>query len=85
MTYFINYHTGAGDEWFEGTLDEAKIKADAEAAFTQQNITIEDEDGNTISTRPWCGVSYDEDDLDMWCEDPIVFGTFGFYSDWWDM
>lgn len=85
MLYFINYHTGVGDEWFEGTLDEAKAQADAGAAFTQQRFTIDDEDGNTISTRHWCGVSYDEDDSDMWCESAIIFGTFGFYSDWWDM
>ena len=84
MTYFINYHTGAGDEWFEGTLDEAKIQADADAGYTQQEITIEDEDGNTISTRRWCGGSYDVDVLYLWFDDPIVLGNLGFYSDWRD-
>lgn len=84
MKYFINYHTGI-NEWFEGTLDEAKTKADENIAYTQQDVTIDDESGNTVSKRSWSGVSYDENDPDKWCESPIVFGTFGFYSDWWDM
>ena len=77
--YYINYQTGAGNDT-AGTLDEAKRLADEGAAYTQQPITIEDEDGNEVSRRAWCGVEYNEDEY--YCEDPIRFGTFGFYGDW---
>jgi len=80
--YRICYHTGAGDTTAE-TLEEAMRIADQGAAYTQQDISIEDADGNEVARRRWCGVEYDEDDEDLYCEDPICFGSFGYYSDWY--
>lgn len=40
--YYINWHNGLIDE-FEGTLEEAKKSADERSAYTQCNISIEDE------------------------------------------
>lgn len=79
--YTINYHTGTGNEHAD-TLDEAKRIADEGAAYTQQPITIEDEDGNEITRRPWWSVAYDEDAAAEF--DPIHIGDYGYYGDWTD-
>ena len=82
--YMIRYNTGAGDEEVNGTLDEAKAIADDGAAYTQQDIVIEDEDGNEVARRVWYGVEltdeYMTDDEDKY----ITFGSFGFYAPWND-
>ncbi len=80
--YHICYHTGAGDDYAD-TLDEAMKIADEGAAYTQQDISIEDENGEEVARRRWCGVEYDEDNEDTYCEDPICFGSYGYYFDWW--
>ena len=59
MKLYINYRTGAGNEWVDGTLDDAKRIADERPAYTQQNIMIEDENGVGIAERRWYGVAYD--------------------------
>ena len=50
------------------------------AAYTQQDITIEDEAGNVVAIRRWYGVQYNKDEDDA--ETPICFGDFGYYADW---
>jgi len=79
--YHICYHTGAGDEEAE-TLEEAMKTADENAAYTQQDITIEDNAGNVLAVRHWWGVEYDEENEDAYCEAPICFGRYGYYDDW---
>ncbi len=81
--YTINYHTGAGNLTAE-TIIAAKALADENAAYTQLPITIEDEDGNEVARRCWWGIAYDESNDDTWCENPITYGDFGYYSDWED-
>ena len=57
-----------------------------EVAYTQQDIKIYavDENGyindNLEMVRIWCGYEYRPEEEP--CENPICFGTFGFYSDW---
>lgn len=77
--YYICYHTGAGDD-VAPTVKAAMRIADKGAAYTQHDITIEDVNGNVLYTRRWWGTEYDEDE--DCCENPILFGDFGFYSDW---
>lgn len=77
MAYTINYHTGAGNFEVEGDLDEAKTQADQGATYTQEPITIDDENGNAVARRSWWGVVPEED-----AEDIIQFGTFGHYGAW---
>lgn len=83
MKFLINYNTGAGNKYAEGTLEEAQRIADEGAAYTQQNIDIVDENDNTICTRRWYGVEFDpsvyEDGEDA---DVIYFGAFGYYGEW---
>lgn len=76
--YKINYHTGAGDKEVDGSLRDAMRAADAGAAYTQQNISIEDENGNEVAFRPWCGTTAEIEDQ----QNPIQFGSFGYYGDW---
>lgn len=79
MEYTINYNTGAGNETIEAEdLEAVKSQADEGASYTQQSITIEDENGKEVARRDWNGVEFEEGD----CDDPIQFGTFGFYGDW---
>ena len=40
MYYYINYQTGAGNEWIEGTLEEAISAAQDGACYTQESIKI---------------------------------------------
>lgn len=80
--YYIDYGTGAGNEWVHGTLEDAKAIADEGATYTQCSITIQDSDYSDICTRHWDGSTYDKDMVDD--ENPIIFGDYGFYSDWDD-
>lgn len=80
MAYKINYNTGAGDEQDFPSIGEAQAAADEGAAYTQQPIVIEDEDGNEVARRAWWGVLDGIEDA----SDPIQFGTSGYYGDWQD-
>ena len=79
MKYYIDYCTGAGNETVEGTLRQAMKIADNGAAYTQQDIAIRDEEGYTIAVRRWVGVDFANG---YEAENPIIFGSFGFYDDW---
>ena len=79
--YIVNWHTGVEDDAFD-TLGKAMRFADANACYTQQSITIEDEDGCIICERHWWGTAIDEDDEDL--ISPIDFGNYGYYDDWRD-
>lgn len=76
--YFVRFNTGAGDFRAE-SLEEAMEEADRFACYTQQDIVIEDERGNEVARRAWVGVGYEDDG---YTEDPIIFGSFGYYDDW---
>lgn len=85
--YYIDFNTGAGNEYAE-TLEDAKEIADDGAAYTQQNITIHPvingkvDFDSTVTMRCWYGVAYDENKA--YEENPICFGDFGYYADWTD-
>lgn len=81
MLYYIKYHTGAGDDTAT-TIETAKRIADEGAAYTQLDITIEDEYGNEITRRPWYGVEYNPDETEDTIDDIISFGKFGYYGAW---
>jgi len=77
MAYSIRYNTGAGDESDIETLDEAMTLADEGARYTQEDIDIVEDAGETVSRRWWgCLDGLDE------CDNPIQFGSLGYYGDW---
>lgn len=76
--YYVDYHTGAGNEYAK-TLEEAMSIADKGAEYTQQDISIIDENGTAVAERTWEPLPYDEDFEDA---APILFGEYGFYRDW---
>lgn len=80
MKYYVNYGTGAGNEYVEGTLEEAMKVAEDGLAYTQQSVSIEDEDGKAVAQLPWYGVAPEEDDV-VTCQ----FGDFGFYGEWYEV
>lgn len=75
--YEVDFGTGAGNESF-ATVEEAKVYAEENAAFTQESIVIR-KNGEGIVKLPWYGVEPDEDDAVV-----CAFGTEGFYSNWVD-
>lgn len=81
--YYIDYNTGAGNEWVEGTLAHAKRVADKGAAYTQQHIYIyEYDDSRTsralVAARKWYWHPSDIGQM----RNPIAFGDSGYYGDW---
>lgn len=80
--YYINYGTGAGNEYAE-TLEQAMTIADEGAAYTQRDIRVTDaESGDLAAIRPWCGVKYDPDESEETEDEIIAFGDFGYYGAW---
>lgn len=77
MKYYVNYGTGAGNEWVDGTLNEAMKVAEDGLSYTQQSVSIVDEGGNVVANLPWWGVAPGEDDF-VTCR----FGDYGFYGEW---
>jgi hypothetical protein len=80
MRYIINYGTGIIKEVEANDLEEVKKIADEGSAYTQESYSIEDVKRNVLAYRLWWGVAYDEDECQE--DDPICFGSFGYYSDW---
>ena len=75
--YLVDFGTGAGNEYAE-TLEDAKRIAEANLAYTQQNVNIY-EDDEVVATLPWWGVQPEQDDVVT-----AQFGSFGFYGQWSD-
>ncbi|MDP4153199.1 MAG: hypothetical protein Q8865_07170 [Bacillota bacterium] len=80
MKYIVNYHTGFGDFNVEGSINQAKQRADDEATFTQQPISIDDEFGTEVIHRHWNQKLYGI----QLSENPLKFGEKGYYDDWKD-
>lgn len=72
--YYIDYGTGAGNEWAEGTLDDAKKAAAEGVRYTQTDAVIL-EDGEEVARLTWCGCQLDDDDIEVIAD----FGNFGYY------
>lgn len=82
--YRVDFNTGAGNETGFEYVEDAKRYADKHASYTQCNICIYDDDTDKlVSIRHWMGLPL-EDDLGI-VENPICFGSFGYYDDWEDM
>ncbi len=79
MGYYINYGTGAGNEFVDGTLEEAKKAAEEGLAYTQEDVKIQTEDGEDVAVLKWYGVQPEEDDIVT-----ARFGDEGFYGEWVD-
>ena len=79
MKFVINYHTGVKDVVEVNSLEEAKQIAVEGMTYTQQKVTIEQEDGEVLATSYWFGVAPDEDDAVL-----ARFGDYGFYQLWDD-
>lgn len=76
--YEVDY--GTTTEIVNGTLKEAKEVADKGISYNQQACAIIDvTDDSLACVRRWYGYEMTEDDE---VEDPIGFGSLGFYGDW---
>lgn len=75
----LNYGTGAGNEYTDGTLEDAKKVAEDGLAYTQEPVKIQSEGGEDLAVLPWWGVVPTEDDIVT-----ARFGDCGFYGEWVD-
>ena len=87
MKYYIDYGTGAGNKWVEGTLQDAMKQADNGATYTKETYGVylyneALEEYTPVAVRTWYGTQYNADDESLYAEEPITFGNFGFYGDW---
>lgn len=80
MGYYINYGTGAGNEFVDGTLEDAKKVAEEGLAYTQEDVKVQTEDGEDAAVLKWYGVQPEEDDVVI-----ARFGDYGFYGEWADI
>ena len=73
--YFIDYGTGAGNEWSD-TIEEAMRLAEEGLSYTLQPVTIYNE-GEEVARLPWFGIDPEEDEVVT-----SKFGSHGYYGEW---
>lgn len=80
--YLIDW--GTMQEAYEASsLDDVKKYVDDNAGYTQESITICDEDGNEIARRQWWNNEFDPDLYEDGEEaDVITYGSYGYYDVW---
>lgn len=78
MKFIINYQTGVTEE-IEGDLQAAKEAAVAGFSYTEENVSIQTEEGETVATSRWYGVEPEEDDSVL-----VQYADYGFYQTWDD-
>ncbi len=78
--FYVNYGTGAGDEYIQGSLDDAKKLAEEGLAYTQQSVRIKNESGKDVAVLPWYDTEPEEYDVVT-----ARFGDSGFYGEWYEL
>jgi hypothetical protein len=59
-------------------IDDAKKQADDSISYNQESMTICSGDGETLCIRRWNSCKEGIED----CENPVDYGSFGYYGDW---
>lgn len=78
--FYIDFGTGVGNIEFFGELEDALDVADDNAAYTQQDICITDDDGDCW-VRFWVSIPWSKDT--GFAKDEIInYGKFGYYAPW---
>ena len=79
--YIVNYGTGAGNYESNMNLNELMHEVSKSLSYTQKNVTIENENGETVARLPWYGLPYFPEDE----EEGVTasFGQFGYYGKWY--
>lgn len=80
MAFYVNYGTGTGNEYIQGSLDDAKKAAEENLAYTQQSVRIQNESGKDVAVLPWYDTEPEEDDVVT-----ARFGESGFYGEWYEV
>jgi hypothetical protein len=82
----MNYRTecnGITNQLNAKNIEDAKIEADESVSYCQSSIDLvetNDEGNESTITRKWWGVAFDSSVDES--ENPIQFGSFGYYADW---
>ena len=74
--YYIDYGTGAGNEWVIGTLEEAKRVAAEGVSYTRTDAVILEDGEEEVARLVWCDCPPDDDNIEV----VVDFGGFGFYT-----
>lgn len=91
-SYYINYGTGAGNEYVDGTIADAMRVADSNASYTECDIEIYTasawkdlgSDALVVAVRHWRDVPFDPNDeanRNITDSDIIPIGS-GYYDAW---
>ena len=80
--YYLSLNYSMNDIEFNGTLDEAIVKADKLAGYTQQDIRIyaDDNRDNLVAERRWHDWCADDEAI---YRDIINLGINGYYDEWY--
>jgi len=76
----VDYGTGVKIAFRADYIDDILDEIDETITYTGNSVIIKDEDGKEVARRNFYSVAYDENE--DCCENPIDFGSFGFYDDW---
>ncbi|MDL2236171.1 hypothetical protein LJC07_08585 [Christensenellaceae bacterium OttesenSCG-928-L17] len=75
--YTINYHTGEGNESFK-TIEECM--ENVSPSYTQEPITIDNENGEPLYISRWYPCTYNPETSDA--EPLAIYSGRGFFTNW---
>jgi len=75
--YHINYNTGIGNFTMKASLEEITKEVAIYLGFTQQGVTVTDNNNNIVAVLPWISIPATDEDIIT-----ADYGDFGFYGAW---
>lgn len=78
--FIVNYGNGVKIVFEADFIEDILDDIDETISYTGQSVIVFDTNGQEVARRSFYSVTYDENE--DCCENPIDFGSFGFYDDW---
>lgn len=78
--FIVNYGTGVKIVFEADNIEDIIDDIDKTISYTGQSVIVFDTNGQEVARRSFYSVAYDG--YGDCCENPIDFGSFGFYDDW---
>lgn len=78
--FIVDYGTGIENVFEADFVEDILDDIDETITYTNNSVIVKDENGREVARRDFYSVAYDENE--DCCENPIDFGSFGFYDDW---
>ena len=78
--FIVDYGNGCENIFEADFVEDILDDIDNTITYTNNSVIVKDENGREAARRDFNSVAYDENV--NCCENPLVFGSFGFYDDW---